>query len=222
MLSKVLELLRSIAVRFVRNRFIRATYARLVRARRQLAGGAPLEEAVATFDRIHYACGGNVLDGWLNVDGFADFSPTRNAPQIYYVNLARPHPFPDEHWRFGYAEDFLEHLDQADSLIFLAESHRTFQPGGVLRLSFPGLEGVLARHYRSSDHAGASIGKTEAYTDWDHLHFYSFEELELAAQHIGWSSIKRVEFGASDHEALAGVDTRVEQIDLNLIVELTR
>lgn len=181
-----------------------------------------VSQVAAGFDRIHYACGANVREGWLNVDGFEDFAPTPAASSIYSVDLAGRHPFPDGHWRYGYAEDFLEHLDQADSLVFLAEAYRTFRPAGVLRLSFPSLEGVLAKHYRRSDYEGARAGMKEAYTDWEHLHFYSFEELRLVSDHLGWSGIREVAFGESEHEPLRGIDTRVEQIELNLIVELTR
>lgn len=50
-------------------------------------------------DRIHYACGANVLDGWLNLDGFADFAPTPDRASIYSVDLTGRHPFPGSHWR---------------------------------------------------------------------------------------------------------------------------
>lgn len=92
----------------------------------------------------------------------------------------------------------------------------------MLRLSFPSLEGVLTKHYRSPGYEGAMTGKREAYVDWEHLHFYSFEELRLVTEHLGWSDIRRVEYGQSEHDALRGVDTREQQIGLNLIVELTR
>lgn len=81
-------------------------------------------------DKIHYACGRNIFPGWLNVDGF-DVSypkgrvPNRYADRIFQVDLARAHPFPDSCFTYAYAEDFLEHLTQAESLIFLKECHRT-------------------------------------------------------------------------------------------------
>ena len=177
-------------------------------------------------DRIHYACGKTILPGWLNVDKVNESFPygrveNDEAKQIFFMDLTQPHPFPDETFRYGYAEDFLEHLDQAESIIFLCEAYRTLKPGGVLRLSSPGLDRVLHRHLKSSDHAGGETCRQEAYVGWWHKHFYCFESIDLVGRHIGFQDVKQCEFQKSDHPGLAQ-DTRVEQEDLNLIVELTR
>lgn len=177
-------------------------------------------------DRIHYACGRRVLDGWLNVDMFDEaypYGPPDDAlrTRIFYADLRAPHPFPDNVFQFAYAEDFLEHLSQADSLIFLTEAYRTLKTGGVLRLSTPGLPGILRRHLRSSDHAGASVCRAEAFTRWHHLHFYTFESLELVARHIGFSTVTRCDYGRSQYPVLEQ-DSRPDQRDLNLVVELTK
>ncbi len=183
--------------------------------------------APALPEKIHYGCGQNVLPGWLNVDGFKDYYPWQLvSPEvqahIHRAELAGAHPFPDAVFRFGFAEDFVEHLDQAESLVFLSEAYRTLQTGGVLRLSFPGLAGVLRRHFRASNFAGASTGVHEAYTTWHHQHFYCAESLQLVATHIGFRSMVAVTFGESRHPELRGLDTRPDQIDLNLMVELTK
>jgi predicted SAM-dependent methyltransferase len=107
------------------------------------------ESAKAVPDRIHYACGQRVLDGWLNVDGFDESYPNGfidlgHRKSILRLDLTAPHPFPDACFQWGYSEDFLEHLTQAESMVSLCEAHRTFRTGGVLRLSFPGLAGVHA------------------------------------------------------------------------------
>jgi predicted SAM-dependent methyltransferase len=177
-------------------------------------------------DRIHYACGKNILPDWLNVDGADESFPygrveKEEARHIFFMDLTQPHPFPDESFVYGYAEDFLEHLDQPESIIFLCEAYRTLKPGGVIRLSFPGLRGVLKRHLRSSDYEGAEACRQEAYVDWWHNHFYCFESIDLVGRHIGFRDVRRCAFQESDHPGLAQ-DTRVEQEDLNLIVELTR
>ena len=98
----------------------------------------------------------------------------------------------------------------------------TLCPGGVLRLSFPGLEGVLPKHYPTSDYECAVVGRHEAYEMWAHLHFYSKEELSLVARHIGFREVEFVEYGVSQHEPLKGLDTRAHQIGLNTYVELTK
>jgi predicted SAM-dependent methyltransferase len=178
-------------------------------------------------DRIHYACGKNFFEGWLNVDGFDVSYPDGSvdaalAARIYRMDLSQPHPFPDGIFRFGYAEDFLEHLTQAESLIFLTECARTFSPGGVLRLSFPGLAGVLKRHFRGRTRADAEKGVHDAYTRWHHAHFYCADSITLVACGLGFSSVKVCRYGESDIPELHNRETRPDQRDLNLVVELTR
>lgn len=190
------------------------------------AGPAPVAMAATLPDRVHYACGRRVLAGWVNVDMFDDAYPygppeEELRRQIVYADLRAPHPFPDNWFQYGYSEDFLEHLTQADSLIFLSEAFRTLRPGGVLRVSTPALPGILRRHLRSSNHEGGATCRDEAYTRWHHLHFYSFETLELVARHIGFSKVVQCEYGKSDHAALQQ-ETRPDQADLNLVVELTK
>jgi len=173
---------------------------------------------------IHYASFTRLLPGWLNVDLIPEeMARSRGGANLHYVraDLTQRHPFSDEIFRFGFAEDFVEHLDQADSLTFLAECYRTLEAGGVLRLSSPSLEGVLHRHY---PHEGIAplAGKESAYTRWQHRHFYSREELASVAQHIGFRKVQFVVYGCSDYPELRLLDHREEQRDLNLYVELTK
>jgi len=182
---------------------------------------------ISTFDKIQYGCGQNILEGWLNVDAFKTYYawhavPDRVKAQIVDVELVQRHPFPDNSFRFAFAEDFLEHLDQAEALIFLSEAYRCLKSGGVLRLSFPGLSGVLTRHYRSTDFEGAHLGFVEAFQTWHHKHFFSAESLELVSKHLGFSGFSIQDFGQSIYPELRGLETRPDQVDLNLTVELTR
>ena len=172
-------------------------------------------------DKAHYGCGPKLFyNGWANID-FA--SPAIEPTNVYFrANLASKHPFPSDFFRFSFAEDFIEHLDQAESIIFLSEAFRTLRPGGVLRLSSPGLRGVLNRHYKTSNYKGAEKGKQEAYTHWEHRHFYCEESLSIVARHIGFSEIEYVEYGKSKYDELRNLDTRSDQTDLNIYVELQK
>ena len=177
-------------------------------------------------DRVHYACGRNVIDGWLNVDVYDDSYPYREvlpdgASRIFRVDLTGPHPFPSDYFRLGYSEDFVEHLTQPEFIAFLCECHRTFTPGGVLRLSSPGLDGMLRRHLRGSDHAAAARLRDEVYERWWHKHVPCFEEINLIARHIGWREVRQVPYGESAVPELRQ-DTRSHQADLNLVVELVK
>lgn len=168
------------------------------------------------YECIHYASGTKYLDGWLNVDTH------KNGPSNYLrVNLTERHPFPDNSFRLGFCEDFLEHIDQADSLMFLVEVHRTLKPGGVLRLSFPSFESTLTEHYGRIDYGSFAAGKQSAYVHHRHRHFYSRNSLETLANHLGF----RIEFAAfreSKHPELQGLETRPLQAESNIHAELTK
>jgi predicted SAM-dependent methyltransferase len=180
-------------------------------------------EAIKHFDKINYACGRQQVPGWLNVD----IRPVSRVPPearsgYLKMSLTRRHPFPDASFRFGYSEDFIEHISQADSLIFLSEVYRTLAPGGVLRISTPGLKSVLRRHYRQTHFAGADTGKKEAYTPFGHVHFYSEETMATVASHLGFRKVEFKGYNQSEYEELQMRETRAEQNDLNLIAELTK
>lgn len=172
--------------------------------------------------KIHYGCGTNFFgEKWVNVDWQCDIEA---AGRLYMpADLTGKHPFPDDFFQFGFAGDFIEHLDQPDSLIFLTEIFRCFKRGGVMRLSFPGLEGVLHRHYtRGGGYEEAATARQVAYAHWAHKHFFSRDSISLVARHLGFTDIVFCEFGTSDHPELRGLEHRDMQDDMNIYVELTK
>lgn len=190
---------------------------------------AGTDEVLDTFDltRIQYACGPKFLKDWVNVDWYpvGIMKERFGLPpgHVYYqADLSRRQPFADNSFSHAFAEDFIEHLSQQDSIIFLSECLRILKKGGVLRLSFPSLEGVLKRHFSVPEHSELLRGVRDAYEHYEHVHFFSREELELVARHLGFSRIQFTAFGCSDHDALRGLETREQQQDLNIYVELTK
>ncbi len=169
------------------------------------------------FEKINYGCGDKLMKGWLNVD-----INDRSDENYLRMHLIEKHPFKNESFNFGYSEDVVEHFSQSDSIIFLSETYRTLKKGGVLRLSFPSLEGVLSKHYDIRQPFYYVTGKVEAYLYWDHLHFYSQEEIQCVAKYVGFREIEFVEYGKSRYAELNDLDTRAHQIGLNIYVELTK
>ena len=82
-----------------------------------------------------------------------------------------------------------------------------------MRFSFPGLEGVLKRHYFPASERQIRGGKFEAYSFWDHVHFYSKEETSLVARHIGFSKVTFLKFGEFYQKTLCNLETRFNQSD---------
>lgn len=171
-------------------------------------------EVIPAFSQIQYGSGRNYLPGWLNVD------IGRTGPENYmYVDLTKRHPFPDNSFHFGFSEDFLEHIDQASSLLFLEEAHRTLRARGVLRLTFPVLDAVLEQHFVPISYECFAKGIADAFETHGHIHFYSRESLALVANHIGFD-MEIVECGKSKYPELEGINTRTASI--NFHVELTK
>jgi len=180
------------------------------------------------FEKIHYACGRNAWDGWTNTDSFDPTSypggefPQELAGKIYHVDLSKQQPFPDNTFHYAYCEDFIEHLSQRDSITFLFEARRCLKPGGVLRISTPGLQGVMHRHYYGRRFENLAEEHYHCYDRWGHLHLFSHDTLRAIGLAAGFSRYKEVVFGRSEHPPLNGIDTRIEQIDFNIAAELTK
>jgi hypothetical protein len=201
-----------------------------------LDGFTPLriEENFDLPRKIQYACGLNPLEGWLNVDFFDDaliwnFThlggvPENVAESVYKLNLLEQHPFPDNHFEFAFCEDFVEHIQQRDAILFLFEAYRTLQPGGVLRLSTPGLEGVMSNHFNMPSYESILENHDSAYTRWGHVHFFTHESLKTMASFLGFREYRITSYGKSIHKELENLETRAEQSEykINLYAELVK
>lgn len=168
--------------------------------------------------KIHYGCGTVLLDGWLNVDLHVQTVPGKSLR----LNITERHPFPDGTFAYGFSEDFFEHLEQQDQLIFLTEAFRTLRAGGVLRLSCPCLDGVLKIHYSPGTLPVALKARYEAYEQHEHRHFPAKEELRLMGLHIGFREVHFRDFGESPYPELARLEVRENQRPVNLYAELVK
>lgn len=151
---------------------------------------------------IHYACGRRLFPDWLNVDYFPKIDG------ILRVNLVERHPFEDNFFELGFCEDFLEHLSQPDSLIFLSEVYRTLKLGGVCRFAFPTMDGQVELGPKFSNHEEAKIIKDEYYFKWGHKHLYAKNEFKMVCKHIGFSKVDFRSFLESNIVALRNLESR--------------
>lgn len=178
--------------------------------------------------KIHYACGRNVLDGWVNTDYFDTHSypmgevPPEIAGKVFHVDLAQRHPFPDNSFQYAYSEDFIEHLLLKDAITFLFEVRRCLKPGGVFRISTPGFNGVFDRHYVGREFEQLATEHYQCFDRWGHLNLFNHETLRIAAHAAGFSRYQERIYGRSDYSELTGLDTRSEQVEFNIYAELTK
>lgn len=161
-----------------------------------------IDESIS-IKKVHYACGDKYREGWLNLDLYKQIENN-----VVPVDLTNRHPFQDNFFEWGFCEDFLEHLTQADSLIFLSEVYRTFKPGGVCRLAFPGIDGQVAVGPAFSDYDSAKKIKDHYYERYGHVHLYSKDEFEKICIHIGFHKVEFTSYHISMHDELKGLETR--------------
>ena len=189
----------------------------------KLKGISKVPKAVTDIDdsiipkKVNYACGKIVMEGWLNVDIAA-----KTSDAILLVDLTEKQPFKNNFFEFSFCEDFIEHLSQPDSFIFLSEAYRTLKPGGVFRLSFPCLDGQCLHGPKFSDYESAKTVKDEFYEAYGHVHLYSKQEFEQVCKHIGFCNLEFKEFGESDHPELQSLEWRDHVKHYNAYVELTK
>jgi len=167
--------------------------------------------------KIHYACGHRYLEGWLNVDWLK-----KTDRDVRLVDLVNKHPFPDNFFELGYTEDFLEHIMQGDSLVFLSEVYRTFKPDGTCRLVFPGMDGQVAVGPDFSDFESANEVRNHHYHQFGHVHLYSKDEFEMVCKHIGFSKVEFTRYHESSIDEFKGMETRADVKNYYTYVEITK
>jgi predicted SAM-dependent methyltransferase len=159
--------------------------------------------------RLHFGCGPRVLKGWINIDlayQTCDEQLQRHADKYYPPEMRGDKsdfyalditkvglPLPDNSVDVIFHEDFLEHLNQRDQIIFLAETLRILKTGAVHRVNTPNLLCSMEMHSRFRK------GKRGVYVDewnkWIHLNVMTPSMLEEMATMVGYS---RVVFGGRD------------------------
>jgi SAM-dependent methyltransferase len=161
--------------------------------------------------RLHVGCGPRVLAGWLNVDlayepfeeylqyygdRFYDASIRGDRSDFFAVDVTRGLPLPDDSVDVVFHEDFIEHLDQAAAVGFLAEVLRVLEPGGIHRINTPDLERSMARN--SDFKRGLAGVFTEEWSRHGHYNVLTPTYLRELAAIVGYS---KVDFNGRDRSA---------------------
>ncbi len=154
--------------------------------------------------RVQVGCGPeNLLDAWWNVD-------IRPFPGVDAVMDATA-PWPWHDLDAVYGEHFLEHLGPDAGLRFATEAARALKPGGVLRLSTPGLEHVWVTHFDPGAGApdaivAATYRANRAFHGWGHRFLYSRPMLERLLSAAGFEDLSWHAWGESEREDLRGLE----------------
>ncbi len=126
---------------------------------------------------IQIGCGQSPITGWLNYDNSPSIRLAKLPPALIqlagklklldsqssaYVRFCRANginhcdatrhiPWPDASVEAIYSSHMIEHLDRRDANLFLREARRVLRPGGVIRLSTPGLKHLVAAYESQGD-----------------------------------------------------------------------
>lgn len=155
-------------------------------------------------ERVHVGSGPhNLYPTWWNVD-------VRSFPGVDEV-IDATKPWPWQGLSAVYGEHFLEHLALAGALDFLEEAARALRPGGVLRLSTPGIEWVWRTHLDPlADDPSRLIQQTyaanRAFHGWGHRFLFSRPLLERILEAAGFNEISGHGYGESDRPDLRDLE----------------
>lgn len=169
--------------------------------------------------KIHFGCGLNPIEGWLNTDYYP------NDPAIPHLDLTSCFPLPDGSLALAFSEHVIEHLPLAGGINMLRESFRVLRPGGRIRISTPALPALLAIYQQPDEtahrayldwHADTWLGDADLTTpavvlndfarNWGHLIIYDPETLCKIIEMAGFEQIRRCELQKSEDQRLAGLE----------------
>lgn len=168
--------------------------------------------------KLHIGCGKNQLKGWLNTDAF------EVNKSIYIMNAVKPFPFDTNTFDFVYSEHMIEHVLFDNAHLMLSEIHRVLKPNGVLRISTPDLERIMALHNPKSDleknyindaidNLPHAISNAPGYVinsfvrDWGHIFIYDKQTIFDILNSIGFEDINFCDVGKSKYDDLMNIES---------------
>ena len=188
--------------------------------------------------KLHVGCGPRILKGWINIDSTdMIYMPYQMFADKYYPEEIRGDksdfftfditkvglPLPDNSVDVIFHEDFLEHLNQRDQVIFLAEALRVLKLGGIHRVSTPNLAASMRAH---SDFTKGLAGVYyDEWNTWHHQNVMTAAMLEEMSKMVGYSKVIFTEKDKST-SALVPLDNRPwadrPQLDGNIFADLIK
>jgi len=183
----------------------RVSHKLIMAIRRPLVG-----KRLANYEKLHLACGQNVLDGWANID-------INSNRQIIGWNLTDRLPVRSATIELIFCEHFVEHVTLEEAKALLSDWYSVLQSGGILRLSTPNLKKVIDEYLSGRILEWYDVGWTpttpcqlvnEGLRLWGHQFVYDAEELRRILEEAGFRQVTQVVWGESSHSELRNLEFR--------------
>ena len=147
--------------------------------------------------KLHVGCGPVHLDGWINIDN-------RRYDAVDYVLDVRD-GLPFRGLRFIFAEHFIEHLPYWEAERFLRDCRTALGADGVLRLSTPNLDWVIATQYHGNQ-VKDCFRLNASFRAWGHQFLYNAATLTAVLQNVGFATVEPHAYRESRYPELRNLE----------------
>ena len=177
--------------------------------------------------KIHFGCGYNRLDGWINVD------LDRTCKLDLISDLRQNLPFKSQSADYIHSEDFVDQLELEKAYHFFKECHRILKEDGVMRVLTPDVHQFAKRYIQGDkgllklwDEQIGLLLMTRSLCEvfnlgmrlGGHTFLYDGETLAYVLKECGFEP-KRVRFQYSEESELRGLDIRSPETAVSLYYE---
>ena len=200
----------------------------------------PRRRRSPTATKLHIGAFDVVHDGWLNTDvtphmaiarvpGLAAglrragrLSDERWAAhrdgtfrRLHYLDLTQPLPFDDGAFEAAFGSHVLEHLTPGEADGVLRELHRVLRPGGIVRISVPDLDRVVAEYDAGAPDEflfGMWQGRDRSTSRHRHWWLYNERSLGELLTSTGFTDVRRESFRNGRCPDVERIDSRPESL----------
>ena len=161
-------------------------------------------------ERLHLACGSNILEGWANIDMYSN-------EQVIDWDLTNGLPVRSGAIGLIFCEHFIEHVTLEQAKALLVECYRCLRSNGTLRLSTPSLKKIVEEYLLGRVSEWDDVGWSpatpcqmlnEGLRLWGHQFVYDDNELRRLLNEAGFREIRQVAWRESTTPGLSELECR--------------
>ena len=196
------------------------------------------------FKKLHLGAFDQVNPGWINTDitphvfvskipglAFLLFKAGLISQQRYeqhkngvfqninYLNVTKQFPYTDNAFDYVFSSHLFEHLYPTDAIFCLKEVYRVLKVGGVLRISVPDLDKIIASYDPTrTDEFLEAIFESKRKRD-KNKHHWHFNERSLSTilKVISFREVYRCEFKQGRCADVALIDNRPDSLFIEAV-----